>query len=95
MLVVLYLQVMMIKEMMVHLLMNLNVDHSYHLNIVIVEVVNDVASLNVDVNDVDSSSNCLMTVVVVVASLMKLVLKDHKHFHDDDQVHDDVDNEMY
>jgi hypothetical protein len=53
-----------------------------------------VASLNVYVNDVDSSSNWLMMVVVVVL-LMELVWNDHKHFHDDDKVHDDVDNEMY
>jgi hypothetical protein len=56
-----------------------------------VELVNDVASLNAYVNDVDSSSNWLMMVVLLV----ELVLKDHKHFHDDDKVHDDVDNEMY
>jgi hypothetical protein len=54
-----------------------------------VEFVDDVASLNVFVNDVDSSSNWLMMVVV------ELVRRDHKHFHDDDKVYDDVDNEMY
>jgi hypothetical protein len=86
--VVLYLPVM-IKAMMVHLSMNLNWVHSYHWNIVIVELVDDVASLNVFVNDVDSSSNWQMMVVV------ELVWRDHKHFHDDDKVHDDVDNEMY
>ncbi len=54
-------------------------------------VVNDVASLNVYVNGEDSSSNWLMMVVL----LEGFVWKDHRYFHDDGRVHDDVDNEMY
>jgi hypothetical protein len=55
--VVLFHPGMMIKVMMDHLSRNWNWVHSSHLNIVPVELVNDVASLNAHVNDVDSSSN--------------------------------------
>ena len=44
MLAVLYHQVMMIEEMMDHLSMNSNEVHSCHSNIVMVELVNEVAS---------------------------------------------------
>ena len=52
-----------------------------------VEVVNDVTSLNVHENDVDASSNW------VVVPLRELELVNHKYFHDD-RIYD-VDNEMY
>ena len=54
-------------------------------------LVNDVASLNVNLNGADSSSNWSM---VVMAVLTSYALMDHKRFHDD-RAHDGVDNEMY
>ncbi len=80
--------VMMIVVMLVRLLKNSNVDHSYHWNIVMEEVVNDVTSLNVLENDADdSSSNSLVDL------LKELELVNHKYYHDDRTY--DVDTEMY
>ena len=76
---------------MVRLSKNSNVVHECHSSIVKVVLVNDVASLDVNLNGVDSSSNWSMVVMVV---LMSYALMDHKRFHDG-KVHDDVDNEMY
>ena len=60
----LYLQVMRKVVRMVLLLKNSNSIHRFHWNIVLVELEDDVASLNVHANDVDSSSNWLMMVAV-------------------------------
>ncbi len=79
--------VMMIMVMLVHLLKNLNVDHSYHWNIGMEELVNDVTSLNVLENDEDSSSNWM------VGQMTELAWENHMHFRDDRR--HDGDTEMY
>lgn len=90
---VLYRPVRRRVEMADHLSRNWNAGRSFHWCIVMMELASEVASLDGHANDVDSSSNWLMMVVVRIL-VVEFVRMDHRDYHDG-TVHDDVDSEMY